>query len=342
MSLRTLTRAALVGGLALAVFAATPAAASSPPTHDRGDAAAGWLARQMVDGERFEAVFDGVAYPDQGLTVDAVFAFAATGTADGHAARALTWLASPGITSGYIGDGTESYAGATAKLSLAVQVRGGDPSHFGGFDLETRLRALETGSGRFADQSAFGDYSNGFSQSLAVLTLDRTTGGAPATAVDFLASSRCADGGYPLLFAQTTCTSDVDVTAVAVQALIAAGRWSDAAAGLCWLVSVQSANGSFSALGVENANSTGLAAQALQAGGRLAAAAKARTFVRGLQIDCTGTAADRGAIRFKAGQLDPATVKRATAQAVLGLALVSLGHLDATGAQTGDPVLSCQ
>ncbi|GIG67479.1 peptidase [Phytomonospora endophytica] len=342
MSLRLLTRAALVGGLALTVFAATPAVASSPPTGDRGDAAAGWLARHMVDGERFEAVFDGVAYPDQGLTVDAVFAFAASKTADAFAERALTWLASPGVTGGYIGEGTEAYAGATAKLTLAVQVRGGDPSAFGGFDLEARLRGLQTPSGRFSDSSQWGDFSNGFSQSLAVLALDRTTGGAPATAVGFLAGSRCADGGYPLLFAQATCTSDVDVTAIAVQALIAAGRWSDAAAGLCWLLSVQSANGAFSALGVENANSTGLAAQALLAGGRFTAAAKARQFLRGLQVDCTGAAADRGAIRFKAGPLDPATATRATAQAVLGLASVSLGRLDATGARSGDPVLSCQ
>lgn len=342
MSSRLFTRAALVGGLALAVFAATPAAASSPPTHNRADAAAGWLARQMVDGERFEAVFDGVAYPDQGLTVDAVFAFAATGTADDHADRAMSWLASPGITGGYIGEGTESYAGATAKLSLAVQVRGGDPSAFGGFDLEARLRALETASGRFSDASQWGDFSNSFSQSLAVLSLDRTTGGAPSTAVAFLAGTRCADGGYPLLFGQATCASDVDATAVAVQAFLATGRWSDASAGLNWLVSVQSANGAFSALGVENANSTGLASQALLAGGRLAATVKARVFLRGLQVDCAGAAADRGAIRFKTGPFDPATATRATAQAILGLGLVSLAHLDATGAQSGDPVLSCQ
>ena len=44
-----------------------------------------------------------------------------------------------------------------------------------------------------------------------------------------LASARCADGGYPLLFAQTTCESEVEPTAMAVQALIAVGRHADAA-----------------------------------------------------------------------------------------------------------------
>ncbi|MEV0645374.1 peptidase [Phytomonospora sp. NPDC050363] len=340
MSHRLLPRAALIGGLALAVLAATPVAAS-PPTVDRGEAAAGWLARQMVDGERFETVFDGVAYPDQGLTLDAVFAFAATGTADDHADRALDWLAEPGVTGGYVGEGTESYAGATAKLSLAVQVRGGDPSTFAGLDLEARLRALETATGRFSDASAWGDYSNAFSQSLAILTLDRTTTGAPSTAVGFLAGSRCADGGYPLLFGESTCTSSVDATAYAVQALLAVGRWPDAGAGLRWLASVQSPNGSFSDLGVENANSTGLAAQALLAGGRLGAAIKARQFVKTLQIDCTGTIATRGAINLKAGPFDPSTANRATAQAVLGLGTTSLADLDADGSATGDPLLYC-
>ncbi|GLZ80598.1 hypothetical protein Afil01_54050 [Actinorhabdospora filicis] len=340
MSTRLLTRAAALGA-ALAVLVAAPAVASHP-TSDRGDAASGWLARQMTGGDHFETVFDGTAYPDQGLTIDAVFAFAATGEAGDYAARALTWLAKPEISSGYIGDGTtESYAGATAKLALAVQVRGQNPKNFAGLDLIARLRALETPTGRFSDKSQWGDYSNAFTQSLALLTLDRTHNGPSAASVSFLAGTRCADGGYPLLFAQPTCTSDVDSTAMAVQALIAVGRWQDAAPGLNWLVSVQGADGGFAAYGVENANSTGLAAQALYAGGRWTAATKGRDFLRSLQIDCSGPLAQRGAVNYKAGAFDPTTANRATAQAILGLADESLGHLSAAGSRTGDPLLRC-
>lgn len=340
MSPRLLTRAAALGA-ALAVLVAAPAVASCPTT-DRGDAASGWLARQMTGGDHFEAVFDGTAYPDQGLTIDAVFAFAATGEADDYAARALTWLAKPEISSGYLGDGvTESYAGATAKLALAVQVRGGDPASFAGLDLIARLRALETPTGRFSDKSQWGDYSNTFGQSLALLTLDRTAAGAPATASAFLASTRCADGGYPAAFGQPTCTSDVDATAIAVQALIAVGRWSDATPGLNWLVSVQGTDGGFAAYGVENANSTGLAAQALYAGGRWTAAGKGRDFLRSLQVGCQGAAELRGAINYKAGAFDPTTANRATAQGVLGLAHESFEHLSAAGSRTGDPLLKC-
>lgn len=335
--------AALLGGVLAATLITSPAAAADPTTHHRAGAAAGWLARQLVDGDHFEVDFGGQTFPNQGLTIDAVFAFAAAKVADGHAAAAMQWLAQPDILTGYIGDGAvESYAGATAKLALAVQVRGNDPTSFGGVDLIDRLRDLEQPSGRFRDQSQFGDFSNMFGQSLAILALERTSGGAPATAVSFLAGSQCPDGGFPIQFDQPTCTSEVDATAMAVPALIAAGRSGAAAAGLDWLVSVQQADGGFaSADGTVNANSTGLAGQALRAGWRIFAAAKAKRFLVGLQVGCDGPAADRGAVAFTAGGFDPATATLATAQAVLGMAGAGFPHLTAAGSRSTAPILAC-
>ena len=75
-------------------------------TRDRADAAAGWLARQMTGGERFEDNFGGFVLPNQNLTVDAVFAFTAAKTAGDYGARAMAWLARPEILTGYVGDGT--------------------------------------------------------------------------------------------------------------------------------------------------------------------------------------------------------------------------------------------
>ncbi|GHJ43997.1 hypothetical protein Cs7R123_13390 [Catellatospora sp. TT07R-123] len=324
---------------ALALVATAPAAAA--PTLNRADAAAGWLARQLVDGERFEVVFDGVAYADQGLTIDAVFAFAASKTGGSYRDAALSWLAEPGTLTGYIGDGTEAYAGATAKLALAAEVTGADPAAFGGVDLVTRLRGLQATSGRFSDRSAWGDFSNSFTQSLAVIALDRTAAGAPASAVSYLAGTACADGSFPLYLEQPVCTGDVDATALAVQALRAAGDHVHAYGGLTWLVAQQQADGGFASAGVANANSTGLAAQALQSSGRLLAAAKARTFLRGLQVGCAGAAADRGAIAYTAGAFDPATAPRATAQAVLGLTGRGYADLDAAGSSPAAPTLAC-
>src|SRR5688572_15642904 len=113
----TLIGGVLITAVTVTVSGATPAGATSSSTFDRADAAAGWLARQMSGGERFENDFGGFVLPNQNLTVDAVFAFAAAKTADDFGARAMAWLARPEILSGYIGDGiTQSNATATAKL----------------------------------------------------------------------------------------------------------------------------------------------------------------------------------------------------------------------------------
>ncbi|WBB80391.1 terpene cyclase/mutase family protein [Micromonospora sp. WMMD882] len=323
--------------------ATTPVATVERTGVTRPDAAAGWLARQLVDGERFETVFDGVAYPDQGLTLDAVFAFAAAGVADDHGARALAWVTRPDVRDGYLGDGdAEAYAGATAKLALAVAARGGDPTDVGGVDLVDRLRSLQQPGGRFADRSAYGDYSNAFSQSFAILALRRTGPGVPPEAATWLAGTRCADGGYPLLPAQPTCVSDVDATALATQALRAAGRSADADAGLAWLLSVQRPDGGFAnGAGTANANSTGLAAQALRAGHRPLAWARARGFLARLQVGCAGAPADRGAVDFDGGAFDRDTATRATAQAVLGLTGVGYDHVSSADATVGAPLPTC-
>lgn len=335
------------------VALASPAAAqpTPPQTEDPAGAAAGWLARQLVDGERFEVEFGGVVYPDQGMTADAVLAFDAADVAQDHAVRATTWLSRPDILAGYIGDGTaDSYPGALAKVALVALAQGQDPTSFGGVDLVGRLLARQADTGRFRDLSSYppppaepSDYSNALSQSLAVIALRRSAGGVSdsvAAGATYLAAARCADGGFPLQFEQPVCTSQVDATGFAVQALLAAGQEATAAAGLDYLESVQLASGGFQDAGVANANSTALAAQALRVGGRDAAATAATAFLSSLQVRCDGPAGSRGEVRYdQAGTGDPA---RATAQAVLGLAGVGLVDLDHAGDAAAAPELACQ
>ncbi|TCO54291.1 prenyltransferase/squalene oxidase repeat-containing protein [Actinocrispum wychmicini] len=347
MRLRSLAVALLcVTTMAVAVPGA--AVADGGRTVDRADAAAGWLARQLVDGERFEVDFNGTKFPDQGLTIDAILAFASAGVSGTNGGKAIAWLAKPEILSGYIGDGgTEAYAGATAKATLAAEVRGVNPASFGGVDLPTRLRGLLTPAGRFSDRSQFGDFSNAFSQSLAIIALKRTPGGVPVSAVDFAVGTQCPDGGFPLFFGASTCVSDTDSTAMVVQALLAVGRTTDANEGLAWLVSKQQANGGISvgsgdAATAPNTNTTGLAGQALKAGGRLLAAVKAKRFIVSVQVGCAGQPADRGAIAYDSSGVNPATVVRATAQAILGLGGPSLAQLSAAGSRPGAPELACR
>lgn len=350
------SRVLCAAGLVLAtitVLSTIAAPANAEPTTDRSQAAAGWLARQLVDGDHFTSEYDGQVFPDQGLTIDAVLAFAAAGVADESAGKAMTWLARSENLGGYVGDGaTESYAGAHAKLLLALEVRGLDPTSFGGINVAERLTALlraepDPQAGRFSDKSAYGDYSNTFSQSLAIIGLSRSSHDAPATASTFLAGQQCADGGFPVQFGQQSCASDVDATALAVQAL----RLSDddaangaADKGLTWLVSAQRSDGGFlggAPANTPNANSTGLAAQALKGNGYDTQADKAVDFLVSLQVGCVGAEADRGAIAAQTTGFDKATATRATAQAVLGLSGVGLAELTAQDSTSDLPTLDC-
>lgn len=278
------------------------------------DAAAGWLSRQMADGERLEAEFGGVKYPDQGLTIDAIFAFAAAKRSGSYADRAIAWLARPGISSAYLGSDGESYAGAHAKLAVAARVQGEDPRSFAGIDLVTGLKALQAPSGRFSDRSRFGDFSNAFTQSYALLAL-----GKDALGADYLTATQCQDGGFPVTFETSPCVSDVDATAIVVQALRTQGKPIGNA--VTWLWSKQRADGGFpSAQGGSNANSTGLAAQVLSG----QAVVKARNYLKSLQV---GTGPNAGAIAFDTSGFKKASAPRSTTQAVLGLTGANLATL---------------
>jgi hypothetical protein len=335
---------ALTTSAAAIAATALPASAAIPvPAPAKSQAAAGWLARQLTGRSHFVSVFSGKTYPNQGETIDAIFAFAATGTAADYAGRATTWLEKPSVLSNYIGDGTtESYAGATAKAALAAEVRGDNPASFGGVNLLSRLAALLTKSGRYSDHSSFGDYSNAFSQSLAILAVSRH-GKAPVSAVSFLVRSECPNGGFPLYFAQKTCVSDADATGMAVQALLAAGRRIAAQRGLRWLAAAQRANGGFavSASAAPNANSTGLAGEALAAGGWTKRADLAGKFLLSLQVGCSAKASDRGAIAYDKTGFAESTGVDATAQGLLGVVGVGLAVLSSHGAHDGAPKLGC-
>ncbi|WP_129842477.1 prenyltransferase/squalene oxidase repeat-containing protein [Streptomyces sp. RFCAC02] len=326
----TLLTAALLASAALAGSGTAARADAPPDLADPAAAAATWTVAQLTDGSN--------ASGDHGLTADIVLGLASTGTA-GDAQRAATdWLAENAadyVTRGAPDSGTV-FAGGTAKLALVAAAEHRDPSDFGGLDLTALLLAGLQDTGRISDAGSAGDMSNQFSQSLAVLALERT-GDLPDLAVDFLASTQCADGGFPLSLRRNPdrCTSDTDSTGLAVQALIAAGHSDGTDAALDWLEDGQGEDGGFgyNATAVPNSNSTALAVQALVAGGRDEAADLGVTWLRAMQVGCAGAAGDRGAV----GYLDPVAdgmALRSTAQVVPALAGVPLGDIDAPATTT--------
>ncbi len=244
------------------------------------------------------------------------------------------------------------YAGATAKLLVFAQAQG---LATGGY--LTQLKSLEQASGQFKDQSAYGDYSNTIGQSLAIIGLARA-GQPDAKAVDFLLKQQCNDGGFRMTFTDTQCTTtagDTDATSLAVQALSAEGGHDAAVTkAVNFIAGKQQSNGGVvepAAQAAPNTNSTGLAAVAFTLAGKTAEAAKAKSFVAGLQFGCTFPAALRGGFAFDQASFDALRAKgskatvsdkehRATTQAVLALIPQPYLKITAGGSATA-PALSC-
>ncbi|NNM46066.1 hypothetical protein [Knoellia koreensis] len=345
------------------------AAAAGPATStDPTLVAAHYLVQELVRGEHhFSTVVDGVGtFADYGVTADAVLALDAAGAGQTEATATTSYLAEHAVDYIGFGDKTEVAAGPVAKLLLVASAQGVDPRAFGGYDLVATLESLAKPNGKYADQSKYGDYSNLFSQSLAIMALDRAGRPVPAQAVSFLRAQQCPGGGFRLFYPATgdqgaPCTdataADPDATAMAVQALIAVASTSDsgAAAGLDYLASRQGADGGIGGGGPQtqrNANTTGLAGQAFLAGGRKAQARLAAEFLGNLQYDCSFPSTLRGGIAYDqtafgaqkaaGSKAEPADQdRRSTTQAILALAGTPLYAVSATGADANAPALTC-
>jgi hypothetical protein len=317
-------RRGLTAALAFALLApvglAAPAAADVPTT-EAAPAAAGWIARTLATG----------GAPTAERQADAVLAFAASGTADDLAAD--TFAALTDRAAEFVGD-DDSASGDAAKLLLAAASRDADPTDLGGYDAESALRERMDTAGDTAGRFRSIGETQLFVQSLAILALSTTDAGVPAVAVDYLAERACDDGSFTV---SGSCPrgGDVDTTAVAAQALLAADRPVDDA--VAFLLSEQTAGGGLPASDV-NANSSALAAQTLRAAGEVTAADAAATFVASLQKGCDAPVGARGAVATYPDADGDLWI--ATTQSVFATS-PTLDQLDASGAASGTPGLAC-
>lgn len=352
---------ALAAASALSLFLSAPAASAS------GDEGQVEAAAEALDWLGAELASNGGSMPglgpgatDWGLTADAALALLSHGRGADATADAL--LAAVGAYTTWDDLGAEyagvRLAGPLAKLLLVTR-EAGRPGTVGPLDLEAELRGLMADSGpstgRFADRNPHAsDSANTVGQSLAILALSHTAGGAPGDSVDHLISLQCPAGGFPLQ-SVADCghdsEADPDATALALDALLVAPRDAEVtgaiASALGWLVSRQDpATGAFGGTGptaAPNANSSGLIAHALASAGQTATAESAATWIRTeLQIlatDAGGTPVegDAGAIAYSPAAREAAFAsgidelsrdqwRRATSQAVLALGADPLGR----------------
>jgi hypothetical protein len=249
----------------------------------------------------------------------------------------------------------DKFAGAMAKSLVAAEVLGRNPRTFGGHNVRAQVLSLVApGSagfeaGRVRDTGA-NDFSNTFAQAYAVIGLARS-GGVRPSVLTYLLKQQCPAGYFRLTeVAGETCDDsgsapDVDATALAIQAMLAASSHGLAIpAGVVhraarWLGAAQRKNGSFrggTTTTGPNANSTGLAAQALHlVPGHKAEVRKAARYMSTLQLTrkrVHGAAAkDIGAIAYNRAALRKALkngiqkverdqFRRATAQAIFAFA----------------------
>jgi hypothetical protein len=196
---------------------------------------------------------DGSYAESPGQSIDAIIAVRAAGydpRLDLQGGKSpVDWLvaAAPSVTS----------PASAAKAALGAKALGLDPKNVGG----TNLIAVAA-AGYDATTGAYAD--NAFSQSIAILGLACTGNPVGAKAADNLKASAVEGGGWGF-----GGFADPDTTAIAIQALLAAGvPKTDAkvAAGLAWLRANQGSDGGWGYdPSASNTSSTAFAIQALLA-----------------------------------------------------------------------------
>lgn len=332
--------------LAPAADAATPK--TYVTTTNPISAAAGWLATQFVDsrllptpaGDRFvSGKYNGTTYLNYGENADAIFGLAAAKAAKGKISAALGFLrAHLDDYADLSGAQGGPFDGSVGKAALAVEVAGGDPRSFGGHDLLATLRADEctaasatcAAAGQVAGQAA--NIYSSISEAFVLLAETRAGGTAAPTpaALRYYASLQCASGGFTS--GTTACGSgaaDVDATSYAIMALTAfAPRSDQLGSAVTWLGGQQNRDGSWTAQNIENVDSTGLAAAALQGAG--ADVARARAFLRGRQVAAGHSGA--GAVAYDSPITGTTTA--ATSPSVIGTAQALTGLVDGGGLAT--------
>lgn len=216
---------------------ATPGAGAATPAIASGfrlaDATTALIAQQGDDGGFLG--FSGE--PDPGVTTDALLALVAAETAGldtGESIeRALAYLETTGLAYAEVGDGQRS------KLVLAVAAAGGDPFNFAGTNLWEPIEntLFETG----IVGQGFYDHSLATLAAVAVGS-ERATEFATV-----LVNWQLPDGSWGFAADATEGEGDTNTTALAIQALVAAGQGDDPAIdrALDYLESAQGSDGGY-------------------------------------------------------------------------------------------------
>lgn len=234
----------LAAALALPLFGVLAAI----PDKDAANRAAAYLqAQQTGDGSYGAASF--------GQNADIIISLRAAGF---DPAKDITAGKSP---ADYVkaNAAAQTKPAAAGKAALAAKAVALDPKNIGGTNLIANITA--------GYDSAKGTYAaDDFSQSIAMLGLACTGNPVPAGALAALKKAQVSDGGWGF-----AGSSDPDTTAIAIQALLAAGATKDDAfvvKAITWIKTNQLPDGGWGFAPDSNASSTAYVVQALIAAGQ--------------------------------------------------------------------------
>jgi hypothetical protein len=318
--------------LAVALLVAMGTATAQAQTSQEIEQALTWLrAQQQPDGGFSNGFAPG---SDLGTTADTVLALVAAGQ------DPAAWSVGAATPLSYLDAAARNQplpAGLAAKLTLAAIAAATDPAALGGLDLPA---AIEGGL-----DGTIGLYGNGpYDSALALLALHAAGRPIPPQAAEGLLGYRLDDGSFSFNGDQTPGAGDSNTTALAVQALVAAGRTDDLSPSIAYFRATQNPDAGWtyqkpSAFGeATDANSTALVIQALLAAGEdLADWGDPAQALLALQLPS-------GAFSFNAAT--PSENLLATVQAVPALAGVALndvaGLAKSGTSQTHDDRLDAQ
>ncbi len=316
---------------AISALPADAAKAKTKPAEPKTTAAETWLVKNLQDG-LIPSSFGGYNY---GPSIDAALSILA---AKGKAAdvkkiakAVLTDEAKAYTDSDYCSNADFSYyspapcadkpadaheysgtsAGAAKALYLAEKTGTGNRA-----GLKTEVESLLAANGSIHDKtlvdgvldtSGANDFASPLHQVYAAVGLKLAKSSKASVALKYLVGQQCSDGAFPASY--NGCVADgsgdsLDTTSFAVWLLHDAGlAKANVSKATAWLVKQQAKGGAFGG----EANSTGLAAQALHAVGKTAAAKKAATWLVALQVPKCPTGSPladaTGAIAYNAAAL---------------------------------------
>lgn len=282
--MNTLLRRGLAAAAVTALGAglvSAPAAQADVSRTPQAVNAADWLSSQVIDGRLINEAFD-EPFVDWGLGIDTLLALDAVGgyrSKVADIADALEDNLGSYTTGVDFGSPETQYPGAIAKSLVAAQAAGRAATAFGGRNLVADTESFVDDDGAAAGairSSVGGAFANTIVQSLAVRGLVAAGSAEAEKATSFLLRQQCADGGFresvpsDAAPCEAAGAGGIDATALSVVALASLSDDAEIGSALTrageYLVGQQDDNGGFGVGGGadSNANSTGLAATALE------------------------------------------------------------------------------